>query len=157
MVDSSRSRIALAATAALATTAFSACGYVGSPDSDDAPTCGDRDWCHFIAGEGYTEGAYDPLISTLYCQVTEVRQRVATGQLDVGDLPAWAETDERDGAPIVIDIATVPSSDYNRLADEMLIHFRDLGDPLDREAIRSCSDALTQRDIEATDGKRQAG
>ena len=52
MVDRGRSRIALAATAALTTTVLSACGYVGSTDGEDASTCGDRDWCHYVAGLG---------------------------------------------------------------------------------------------------------
>ncbi|GAA2085083.1 hypothetical protein GCM10009821_28220 [Aeromicrobium halocynthiae] len=89
--------------------------------------------------------------------MTDARQRTADGELDLEDLPTWAKTDERDGAPIIIDFATVPLADVASRQDDLRGHFEDLGRPLDEEEIRTCADELTQRDVEATDGKRQAG
>ncbi|MGJ9414488.1 hypothetical protein ACHAAC_17440 [Aeromicrobium sp. CF4.19] len=53
---SDRPRPSVVAVACLLLSAvLTACGPAGI--EDDATTCGDRDWCHDVPGEGYTEGA----------------------------------------------------------------------------------------------------
>lgn len=154
-VDPIRRRFAPIVTVLLVAVLCAGCGpFVVE---DDQSTCGDQDWCPRDSEGGYTDGAYDPSISGLYCQVAEIRERFRDDNLDAGDLPPWAETRQRDGAPIVIDLATIPMRDVDRRQDDLRSHLEDLGQPLDYDEMGACQDDLTQRDVEATDGKRQVG
>lgn len=152
---------ALLATAMLVVVAIlSGCGLFGDPDSTDSEDgCdpnGELAWC-YTDGVAEEEDSYDRSISRLYCHVTQVRERVVDDEISLEDLPAWADRDYRNGAPIVIDLSTVPAPEFDRRIDDLFIHFREIGEPLDSDKINTCNDELTQRDIESTDGKRRAG
>lgn len=117
-------------------------------------TCGERDWCNPYEE---VEGAYDPEIAGLYCAVAQARELVVEEEVDLDDLPAWAETNYRNGAPIIVDLSTIPYPKLDERLGDLMLHFdRRLGQRLDREQLNTCRGETTQRTVERTDGKRQS-
>lgn len=127
------------------------CGLVGSGDGDNEPDCDSQGWC-----QPREDGAYPQRISSLYCNVSQVRSRVVRGDVELDQLPGWADRTYRNGAPIVIDMATIPPNQIDRRNDDLSAHFRRLGNPIDLEEADTCRDEVGPLDIEATDGKRTA-
>ncbi|MDN5896236.1 MAG: hypothetical protein L0H93_19720 [Nocardioides sp.] len=132
------------------------CGlFSDATETEAGPTCGDQDWCY--DEDEYIEGSYDPAIARLYCTVTDLRQRVTHGQLELNEFPRWVNRDYRNNAPIIVDMASIATTEFGQREQELVLHFEDTSQPIDRKQARTCADELTQRDIEATDGKRKAG
>lgn len=154
-VERSHPRALLVAGTLVLVAILAGCDLLEDSGTDESEqTCGDRNWCY--DEDNYIEGAYDPSISRLYCYVAQVRQWAVEGEIHLDDLPDWADRDYRNDAPIIIDFATIENHRWAQRAADLREHFNDIN-PLDSDQIDTCSDELTQRDIESTDGKRRAG
>lgn len=142
-------RVAVLGLAAVAALTLGACAQ----EEADPRTCGHEEWCY---GEA---GAYNPRFAPFYCAVFLTRDRVATGEVDIADLPEWADATEREGVPVVVDLATVnhDGETVPIMASELAGSLFVLGHH--REELRverlACASILTQEIIEAVEGPRQ--
>lgn len=125
-----------------------AAGLVGC--GEDAP---EAVACEEGAAERW-ESCFWPSNKIVYCVLGPVRDYYEQGRLELGDLPEWAITDERNGVPIIYDIRAedaplAPST----AAGELQAAVEDQGLPpinLAQQAV--CEDRVTEGDMRETEG-----
>lgn len=102
------------------------------------------------------DSCYDFSDKAMHCLLVELRDAYAAGRFELDQLPGWAITEERNGAPIIYDVrATDHPFRVSGEARGRLMTWAERTKgvpPIDDASITSCAESLTEAEMREAEG-----
>lgn len=119
--------------------------------------CGEDESAQLRSCDEFTDQQWDACFSInyqeMYCTLVPLREYHAEGRFELEELPEWAITAERNGAPIIFDIRAEDAPVFSGDAIGQLLEWaEERGLPLDYDEVDRCADSVSEGEIRESEG-----
>lgn len=128
---------------------FGTFGLVACGEDDDSPPL---QACEEFATEAKWDSCFGSTYKDIYCVLVPLREYHAQGRFEVSELPGWAITAERNGAPIIFDIRARDAPLFSGDALGQLKLWAEERGLVDEAEIDRCAASVTEAEMREAEG-----